>query len=219
MSERSQDIAEAVASLREHLDGLGGRGVEILAVSKGFPWSDVCAAMVAGLDTFGENYAQEIVTKYSAVPPDERPTLHFIGRLQSNKIALLAPFVTTWESVDRVRLVEEIARRAPGSTVLVQVNVTGESDKGGCLPGEVDVLVGRARSVGLSVAGLMVVGPTSGDRDLTRKAFRKAAQLREGLGLAELSMGMSDDLDIAIEEGSTRVRVGSALFGRRPPKD
>lgn len=189
-----------------------------MAVAKGFPWSDVAAAMEAGLDTFGENYSQEILEKYSRVAASERPEIHFIGRLQSNKVAHLAPFVTMWQTVDRLRLVDEISRKDPSADILVQVNLTGETDKGGCDPSEVELLVDRAISLGVRVSGLMVVGPTSGDRESTRRAFAHAAHLKADLGLSELSMGMSADLDLAVEAGSTMVRVGSAVFGRRPPK-
>lgn len=174
--------------------------------------------MDAGVDIVGENYAQEIAEKYSPVASQDRPRIHFIGRLQSNKIGQLSPYVTVWQSVDRVRLLEGIARRAAGSDVMVQVNTTGEPGKGGCPPGDVGPLVERGRALGLNVIGLMVVGPTSGDREQIRSAFSHAARLRADLGLVELSMGMSDDLELAVEMGSTMVRVGSALFGSRPPK-
>ena len=218
MTQRSNDIAEAVHSLRNRLDAHGGGGVRIVAVAKGFPWVDVRAAMEAGIDAVGENYAQEVIEKYGSVAVDERPSLHFIGRMQSNKIGALAPFVSTWQTVDRSKLIEGIARQSPGSEVLIQVNTTDEIDKGGCSPSEVDDLVALGRRQGLRIAGLMVIGPTSGDLDETRAAFTRAARIRERLGLVELSMGMSADLDLAVELGSTMVRVGSALFGRRPPK-
>lgn len=219
MTIRGREIAEAVRNLRSSLDGWGGKHVRIVAVAKGFPWSDVQAAMDADVDMIGENYAQEILVKYSSVRPEERPSLQFIGRLQTNKIAQLQPFVATWQTVDRERLVDEIARRAPRSEIMIQVNVTAEPDKGGCAPSETASLVDKARSRDLDVTGLMVVGPTSGDRAVTKRVFSEAARIRADLGLAELSMGMSGDIDLAVEAGSTMVRVGSALFGRRPPKD
>ncbi len=217
-SQRALDISSAIDRLRSRIDQLGGRGVRILAVTKGFPLSDVRAAMDAGLEDVGENYAQEIVSKYAAVASDSRPRIHYIGRLQSNKVAGLAPYIAMWQTVDRVRLVEEVARRAPGADILIQVNTTNEPDKGGCLPDDVEVLVNRGTSLGLVVRGLMVVGPTSGDRGLTRRAFAEAARLKTDLNLGELSMGMSADLELAIEYGTTMVRIGSAVFGGRPPK-
>lgn len=216
---RSEDIARAVSRLRQHLDVLGGSSVRIVAVAKGFTWSDVRAALASGVGLIGENYAQEILAKYGSVPVEERPPLHFIGRLQSNKIQQLSSFVTTWQTVDRDRLVDEIARSAPGSEIMIQVNLTGETDKGGCDPVDLEPIIARARRLGLEVVGMMVVGPTSGSRDLTRRVFTEAARRRADLGLLELSMGMSGDIDLAVEAGSTMVRVGSMVFGSRPPKD
>ncbi len=219
VTRRGDEIALSIQRLRADLDDLGGSSVRIVAVAKGFPWSDVRAALANGVSIIGENYAQEILLKYGSVPVDERPAVHFIGRLQSNKIPQLIPFVSTWQTVDRDRLVSEIARRAPGSEIMIQVNFTGEADKGGCDPVDLELLVTRARQHDLVVAGLMVVGPTSGDRNLTRRVFTEASRRRVDLGLVELSMGMSGDIDLAVEAGSTMVRVGSLVFGSRPPKD
>jgi uncharacterized pyridoxal phosphate-containing UPF0001 family protein len=102
---------------------------------------------------------------------------------------------------------------------MIQVNMTGEADKGGCDPVDLETIVARARERDLVVVGMMVVGPTSGDRDLTRRVFTEAARRRADLGLVELSMGMSSDIDLAVEAGSSMVRVGSMVFGSRPPKD
>lgn len=217
--ERSDEIAVAVRDLRARLDSLGGDRVRILAVAKGFPWVDVRAAMAAGIECVGENYAQEVASKYACVAVSDRPEIHFIGRIQTNKISQLASYVSIWQTVDRPRIIDTISRRAPGSRIMIQVNATGEEDKGGCAPAEVHRLVDGARSSGLDVLGLMVVGPTSGDLDSTRAAFSLVSRLREDLGLAELSMGMSGDLELAVEWGTTMVRVGSALFGGRPPKN
>ena len=219
VTRRGDEIALSIQRLRADLDDLGGSSVRIVAVAKGFPWSDVRAALANGVSIIGENYAQEILLKYGSVPVDERPAVHFIGGLQSNKIRQLIPFVSTWQTVDRDRLVSEIARRAPGSEIMIQVNFTGEADKGGCDPVDLELLVTRARQHDLVVAGLMVVGPTSGDRNLTRRVFTEASRRRVDLGLVELSMGMSGDIDLAVEAGSTMVRVGSLVFGSRPPKD
>ena len=142
--------------------------------------------------------------------------MHFIGRLQSNKVRQLAGLVDVWETIDRPSLVAEVARRAPGATILVQVDPTGEPGKGGCEPGAVEGLVTAARAAGLVVDGLMTVGPTVGGPDAVRPGFRTTRRLAEQLGLATCSMGMTDDLEVAIEEGATRVRLGTALFGPRP---
>jgi pyridoxal phosphate enzyme (YggS family) len=193
----------------------GSDSVELLAVTKGFGSDAVSAAATAGCRMIGENYAQELLTK-QPVAADAGVAIHFIGRLQSNKVRLVAGAVSVWESVDRPALVDEIARRAPGATVLVQVNATDEPDKGGCPPGTAGGLVERARAAGLIVDGLMTIGPTEGGPEAARPAFGTIRRLVDELGLTTCSMGMTDDLEIAVEEGTTRVRLGTALFGPRP---
>jgi pyridoxal phosphate enzyme (YggS family) len=190
--------------------------VRVVAVTKGFGVDAWRAAARAGADGIGENYAQELLAKAAEWGDAPRPPVHFVGRLQSNKVRALADLVDVWETVDRESLVDELARRAPGARILVQVNATGEGDKGGCAPEALDALVARARSAGLDVRGLMVVGPTSGDPAGTRRAFAWVRAAAARLGLGELSMGMSGDLDAAVAEGTTCVRVGTALFGERP---
>jgi uncharacterized pyridoxal phosphate-containing UPF0001 family protein len=142
--------------------------------------------------------------------------VHFIGRLQTNKVRSLAPVVAVYESVDRTAIAEELAKRAPGATVLVQVNATGERDKGGAPPGDAPALVDLCAGLGLHVGGLMTVGPTIGGAEASRPAFRAVRQLCDELGLEVCSMGMSGDFVVAVEEGSTEVRLGSILFGARP---
>jgi pyridoxal phosphate enzyme (YggS family) len=190
--------------------------VRVVAVTKGFGVDAWRAAAAAGADGIGENYAQELLAKAAEWGDAPRPPVHFVGRLQSNKVRALASVVNVWETIDRASLVDELARRAPGAHVLVQVNATGESDKGGCDPAALDDLVARARHAGLDVRGLMVVGPTSGHVGATRAAFALVRESAARLALPELSMGMSADLDVAVTEGSTCVRVGTALFGERP---
>jgi uncharacterized pyridoxal phosphate-containing UPF0001 family protein len=139
---------------------------------------------------------------------------HMIGRLQRNKVRAVAPFVHLWQSVDRLSLAAEIARHAPGATVLAQVNVTGSSQQGGCPPEQVAAVVEGCRDLGLDVRGLMAIGPL-GPLDAARAAFGTVRALADGLGLPERSMGMSGDLEAAVAEGSTIVRIGTALFGPR----
>jgi PLP dependent protein len=163
----------------------------------------------------GENYAQELLVKRPAAVA-AGVAVHFIGRLQSNKVRLVADTVSVWESIDRPALVDEVARRAPGATVLLQVNTTGEGDKGGCGPDDVAGLLARATAAGLVVDGLMTVGPTEGGAEAARSGFRLVRGLVDELGLRTCSMGMTDDLAVAVKEGTTRVRLGTALFGPRP---
>ncbi len=192
----------------------------VVAVTKGFGAEVPVAALEAGLVDLGENYAQELQDKAAAVEARgglPAPRWHFIGRLQSNKVRLVADRVSCWQSVDRGSLVDELTARAPGARVLVQVNATGEARKGGADPDDVPDLVARARDAGLDVAGLMTVG-VFGDEAATEAGFRATADLADRLGLPERSMGMSGDLAAAVRAGTTMIRVGTALFGPRPPR-
>ena len=208
-------MAGRVADLRTRIAGHApGRNVELVAVTKGFGPDAVLAAAAAGCTMVGENYAQEARAKLAAAG-DVGVRLHFIGNLQSNKVRQLAPIVDVWESIDRPSLLGEVAKRRPGATVLVQVNAAGEAGKGGCRPEAVADLVREALDLGLDVDGLMAVGPTSGEPGATRRAFELTRSLTSELDLPTCSMGMSHDLEIALECGATRVRIGTALFGER----
>lgn len=187
--------------------------VRLVAATKTQPVAAVRAVVAAGVVDVGENRAQELVAKAPALA-DAGAVWHFIGRLQRNKLNQLAPWVRWWESVDRTELVDALGPRVPGARLLVEVNVAGETQKGGCLPGDAPVLVERARAAGLDPVGLMTVAPATGD---PRPVFAALRALAERLGLTELSMGMSGDFEAAIAEGATLVRVGTALFGPRPP--
>lgn len=210
------DVARRLASVRATVAAGARRGpVTVCAVTKGFGADAVTLAQRLGCDAIGENYAQEVLAKITETGA-AHPPVHFIGRLQTNKVKSLAGVVDVWQSVDRASLVDEIAKRAPAAVVYVQVNATGEPDKGGCAPQDAGPLVQRARAAGLQVAGLMTVGPTEPDPQRTRAAFAAVRALADDLGLAGCSMGMSGDVDIALAEGSTLVRVGTALFGERP---
>ena len=209
------DVAEAAAALRARIAAAGACEVTILAVTKGFGADAVLAAHAAGLMAVGENYAQELVAKHDAL--DGAGEWHFIGRLQRNKVRQLAGRVDVWQSVDRAELVDEVARRAPGARIMVQVDLSDEPQKGGAAFDVVPELVERATAGGLVVVGLMGVGP-AGDPELSRPGFARLVAMADDLGLRERSIGMSHDLEVAIEEGSTMVRVGSALFGDRPPR-
>jgi len=202
-----------VAALRDRIGRAGGdpERVTIVAVTKGHG-PEVCRAAVgAGLTRLGENRAQELLAKSAEVADAE---WHFVGRLQTNKVRALAPVVALWESVDRRPVIDELARRAPGARILVQVNISGEDAKGGCPPERTAGLVHAARDAGLEVRGLMGIGPI-GPPEAARPGFRLLTALADELGLAERSMGMTADLEVAIEEGSTMIRVGTGLFGPR----
>jgi PLP dependent protein len=217
-------VAHNVAAVRARIDAAAaGREVTLVAVTKTFPASAIVAAVAAGCRAIGENYAQELVAKMadldrltsaSSGSPAPRPEIHFIGHLQTNKVRMLAPVVTVWQTLDRESAIDEVARRAPGARAFVQVNVSDEPQKSGCRPEEAAALVGRGREAGLRIEGLMTIG-VMGDPVAARVGFRLLRSLATSLDLPGCSMGMSDDLEIAVEEGATHVRVGSALFGPR----
>lgn len=212
-------VAEAVEAVRERIRSLvGARPVHLIAVTKGFGADAICAAAAAGCTMVGENYAQEVNAKVAELRKAAvvLPQVHFIGQLQTNKVRQLTAVVDVWQSIDRDHLATEIARRAPGANVFIQVNATDEAGKGGCRPASVEGLVSHCRTAGLVVLGLMTVGPTSADRRRTSSAFALVRQLADDNDLTECSMGMSADLDLALENGATHLRIGSALFGARP---
>ncbi len=218
-----QDQVQAnLARVRERITAAGGdpSSIEIVAVTKGFGPDAPEAALEAGLCLLGESYAQELADKAAqvAVPSGgPAPRWHFIGGLQSNKVRLVAGIVSCWQSVDRSSLVGEIARRAPGSQIFVQVNAAGEAQKSGCHPDDTPRLVDEARAAGLDVGGLMTIG-VAGDEPATARAFQQVRDMADQLGLPQRSMGMSDDLELAVEAGTTMIRIGTALFGPRPAK-
>jgi pyridoxal phosphate enzyme (YggS family) len=213
-----ETLLARVEQVRHRIAEAGGdpERVVLLAVTKGFGPEVAVAAADAGLVDLGENYAQELVAKAPVLAEaGAEVRWHAIGRLQRNKVRALAPAVHLWQSVDRAELGAEIARRAPGASVLAQVNVSDEPQKGGCAPSDAPQLVARLQDEGLQVAGLMTVGRT-GDPGAARAGFTQLRRLADDLDLPVRSMGMSGDLEAAVAEGSTMVRVGAALFGPRP---
>ena len=189
----------------------------IVGVAKGHGRASVDAAIAAGLTIVGESYAQEVVVKYPHRPAGAE--LQFIGHLQTNKVRALGGLIDLVASVDRPSVIDELAKRAPGCRVFVQPNLTSDASKTGCAAGDVAALVERCAAGGLRVEGLMTIGPASGNVGETRRVFAALRRTVDDLGLAECSMGMSDDLEIAVGEGSTQVRIGTALFGVRPSND
>jgi hypothetical protein len=212
-------VRAGLEAVRERILAVGGdpERITVVAVTKGFGADAVEAARVAGAVHLGENYAQELVAKAKVLAPGPAPIWHFIGGLQTNKVRLLAPLVDLWESIDRPSLGAEVAKRAPGARVLVQVNISGEVTKSGCVPEDTATLVAGLRDLGLDVRGLMGVA-APGDDERARAQFGRLAEQAAALDLADLSMGMSADLEAAVVEGATIVRVGTALFGPRPPR-
>ena len=218
-------IAANLAAVRGRIAAAAERAgrspaaVRLIAVTKTFP-ADLCAAAVqAGVHDLGENRVQEGVAKAAALAEAGlRPAWHLIGHLQSNKAKAALGTFAVIHSVDSVDLASTISRRAASPVeVLLEVNVAAEASKFGFSPKETPRAYEQIASLRhLSVRGLMTVAPQTPDPESVRPVFRQLRQLAEMLKLPELSMGMSGDFEVAVEEGATMVRVGSALFGARP---
>jgi pyridoxal phosphate enzyme (YggS family) len=198
--------------------------ITLVAVAKTFPADRIAEAVAAGIADIGENYVQEIREKREALI--EHPIRwHFIGHLQTNKVKYIAPWVSCIHSVDSATLGGEISRQCERAgrrvEVLVEVNTTGETSKFGVHPEYAGELVSRLKEFpGIDVRGLMTIGPFDPDPEASRPAFRMLDGLRkklseEGTTLSECSMGMTNDFEVAIEEGATVVRIGTAIFGNR----
>ncbi len=194
--------------------------VTLVAVGKAHPLDTLRAAYDAGHRTFGENRAQELVEKAAAMPDDV--VWHFVGPLQSNKARLVRPIATLLHSMDRASLAAAWLK-GPGTAppVLVEVNLGEEPQKAGVPPAAAAELVAAVVGKGIEVRGLMAIPPITPDPEGARPYFRRLAALRSRLSarwpqITELSMGMTDDFEVAVEEGATIVRVGRAIFGPRP---
>jgi hypothetical protein len=190
--------------------GRDPESVRIVAVTKTFGAHEVLAASELGLHHFGENYVDELCAKRGVAP---EATWHFLGALQANKIARVAACAEVLSGVSREKELTKIAALASKSTLDIQVDFTGRAERNGVAPEDVEHLVSRARELNLNVRGLMVVAPP--EPSAAREAFARTVALADSLGLTERSMGMSEDLEIACEAGSTEVRLGRALFGPR----
>ncbi|HTN53191.1 MAG TPA: YggS family pyridoxal phosphate-dependent enzyme [Anaeromyxobacter sp.] len=206
-------IAERLAAIRAEIPA----GVTLVAVSKAQPASAIREAYQAGQRDFGENYAQEWRQKADELADLGALRWHFIGGLQTNKVKLLAGRVAYVHTVDRAELARELSRRfaarAAVARVFLEVNVGGEASKEGCTPEAAAALAGEVAALpALELVGLTCIPPPAED---PRPHFRALRALRDRLGLRELSMGMSADWRVAIEEGSTFVRIGTAIFGAR----
>jgi hypothetical protein len=202
--------------------------ITIIAVSKTFSAEDVEIGLEAGIRTFGENYAQEIRDKIKYFEEkDKKPSWHFIGHLQSNKVKYLIPHVSVIQTVDSISVAEEIDRKANEfskvQNILVQINTSGEESKSGLEPENAERFVKEIQKYkNIHTIGLMTIGTFSDEEKTIRKEFSMLRELKNELNkslgvhkLTELSMGMSHDYLIAIEEGATILRIGTAIFGGR----
>jgi pyridoxal phosphate enzyme (YggS family) len=218
-----RDMAARFARARERIERAGGdpAHITLIAVTKGFGPEVVAQARALGQVDFGENYAVDLARKAEALAAEPesaaRARWHYLGAVQRTTARTLATVVDLWQGVDGPGAGERIAQAAPGARVLVQVNVSGEPRKQGCTFEAAPGLVAGLRRLRLDVRGLMAVGP-AGQPEGARPGFRRLAELADELGLAERSMGMSADLEVAVAEGATMVRLGTALFGPRPPR-
>jgi pyridoxal phosphate enzyme (YggS family) len=221
-----QSVLERIALAAESA-GRNPAEVMLLAVSKQQPAELVRAATAAGQRDFGENYVREGVAKTAALA-DLPLTWHFIGQLQGNKTREVAEHFQWVHTVDRARIAERLSAQrppqAPPLNVLLQVSLVDEPGKGGVTAAELPALAAAvARLPRLQLRGLMCIPPPAPDLEAQRAPFRRLRELRDQLNAAghrldTLSMGMSDDLEAAVLEGATIVRVGTAIFGQRPPQ-
>lgn len=200
--------------------------VQIIAVSKTQPVSTLIEAMSFGINVFGENYAPEAFEKYTALSEiGLTPEWHFIGHLQTNKVKTIAPFITMIHSVDSLKLAREISKCATNNNrrikILIQVNTSGEKTKSGCEPIEIKQLASQIIDLpSVELCGLMTIPSFTATDDELKIEFTMLRKMRDELQLTypiihHLSMGMSSDFPIAISEGATLVRIGTAIFGER----
>jgi PLP dependent protein len=220
---RADEIRANIAALESRIAAACARAgrdrseVTLVAVTKTFPAADVEHALAAGMTSVGENKVQEARDKKPLVSGAAR--WHLIGHLQSNKAKDAVRLFDVIQTVDSIELAERIARLAESEgkrqEVMLQVNVGGEEQKSGAEPADVATLAARVRALpSLELIGLMTI-PPAGEADAMRPYFRQLRAMRDDLGVQHLSMGMTDDFEVAIEEGSTVIRVGRAIFGSR----
>jgi len=228
---RADDIAAGLARVRvriadaERAAGRAPGSVRLVAVSKRMTVDDVRAALAAGQLDLGESYGQELRDKRQALAAEPvPPRWHFIGPLQANKVKYVAGHVALVHAVDSRELLDELERRGVAQACLVQVNVAGEAQKRGVAPAALPTLLDHVATLAhVRCEGLMTVPPLADDAAAAGPHFaalralrdREAARARPGVDLRELSMGMSHDLEVAVAEGATLVRVGTAIFGSR----
>jgi PLP dependent protein len=219
-------VAERLAAVRERIARAAHRAhrapdsVRLVLASKTQPVPAIAAAYAAGARDFGENYVQEAVAKSAGLSglPDLR--WHLIGHLQANKARAAAATFAVIQTLDSARLATAFYRLRPRMPVLIEVNLAGEASKSGVAPDAVEALIDAVRDQ-VEVGGLMTVPPVAADPEGARPYFARLRELRDrlaatsGLGLRDLSMGMTNDYEVAIEEGATIVRIGRAIFGER----
>lgn len=213
--ERLEQVEDRIAHALARC-GRSRREITLIAVTKKFPAQIVRAAYDAGLRTFGENYVQEFETKHPALADLTGAEFHLIGHLQSNKARTAAELFQTIETVDSPKLARRLDQIGRPLEVMIEVKLSGEESKAGADPESLTELIDAIRDCpNLRLTGLMTMPPWNENAEATRPYFRRLAELGRKFELPKLSMGMSHDLEAAIEEGATHIRIGTALFGPR----
>ena len=222
MQPTAQALGERLNAVRERIARAAERAhrdpqtILLLAVTKVFPATVIEEAYALGLREFGENYVQELEGKYGQVHNLGGVRFHLIGHLQSNKSGKAAELFDVVQTVDSAKLARRLSDAGRSLEVMLEVKLAPEEAKSGAAPEELPELIAAVQALArLRLTGLMTMPPWSDDPEASRPYFRRLRQLAERHGLPQLSMGMSGDLEVAIEEGSTCVRVGTALFGKR----
>ena len=210
----SEEIKERLQEINKIIDAKAQNPVTLIGVTKGFTHEEVNIASELGIKNFGENYAQELLTKNPLVDPEI--SWHYIGQLQSNKIRKISHLVDVWHSVTSLKLAREIHKRNDQAQILLQVSLMGPSNSKGFEVEQLPQLISELRDMNIDISGLMTMG-VPGDMVATRVVFKELRKLADTFELPECSMGMSDDFEIALESGSSMIRVGSAIFGNRRP--
>ena len=224
-------LKDAIKSIRSKIESAQKRGgfshpVQLIAVTKTHPFSLIQECYDAGITAIGENKIQEASQKFESFENMQDITRRFIGHLQSNKVNKCLKMFDTIDSVDSLKLAKRISNAALSLKktvpVLLEINTSGEVQKHGFLPNQLDEIIECFNETNIKIEGLMTVGPKTTEEKKTRDSFIQLRKMRDSISqllnqpnLRELSMGMSGDYEIAVEEGSTMIRIGTALFGRR----
>src|ERR1035438_530160 len=216
LKERLERVEERIHAAA-HRAGRRREDIALIAVTKKFPAEVVREAYDLGLRIFGENYVQEFETKHPALADLSGVEFHLIGHLQSNKTRPAADLFQVIETVDSEKLARRLDAMNKSLEIMIEVKLSEETSKAGAAPDELPKLIDAIRACpNLRLTGLMTMPPWSDDPETTRPYFRGLAALAREHGIPKLSMGMSHDLEAAIEEGATHIQVGTALFGPRP---
>ncbi len=219
------DIASNIEAIRQRMRAAAERAgrdpasVRLVGASKTVEAARIVQALDAGLRDFGENFIQEAEDRIASLGNRaDGAVWHFIGHLQTNKAGAAVNLFDILESVDSIRLAEHVSRRTTQPIrILLEVNVAQEASKFGFAPAEVGAAISRVQQLpNLVLGGLMTIAPASPDPEAVRPVFRELRELAHAHGLPDLSMGMTDDFEVAIEEGATMIRIGRAIFGERP---